>query len=578
MGKFNHLNVPNQWQHYWSSYPEGYTILEALLNWVRQVNDMTDNMNSWDDILEDFIQSYDKDLQDTVAKTVEVWRHDGTLDQYVEGVLFPTLYPLTIVDDDNFTLQTEHFYNPATPLEYWVTTIKPKSDEALKTLVKKDYAYSPSGFDSYAKEAVHDNAYRNKARFAINASGWMANTDGRIVGVQVKDGVVQKNSDTSLQNWYTLGVDSKGLLQVFPATVTGEQLVNDHDIVNTWGFSIPLVQNGAKVAEEVFQEYSPSYFTPYARQVVGQVEGTNDIVILTVDKHPTRSEGLTLTDCADIMVARGCRVAYNLDGGGSTQTVLNGEYLNTPSDGIPRPTSDILYFGKYERFEEYAPIQKELFSAIGSFESLSAALLKGQNTPLTEDNGTATYTNRGEFDFNLLYGTKFFRHYTDTEQAHLVLNAPFEESADYYILNIQSDSHSRAQLVLNRSNGQIAYRFNNLGSWSTWKYLDGNMSKPAVEIPLENGWTNVGGSDPKLQYIYKNGVMEVKGVIKGTNGNTVAGSIPPELAPKTRLQTGTVRNDGTGDIQGRLFITTSGAIIPIQPASQYIYIETTYLV
>lgn len=43
--KFNHLNVPEHWQHYWSRYPEGYTILEALISWVSQVDDMVDNLN-----------------------------------------------------------------------------------------------------------------------------------------------------------------------------------------------------------------------------------------------------------------------------------------------------------------------------------------------------------------------------------------------------------------------------------------------------------------------------------------------------------------------------------------------------
>jgi hypothetical protein len=40
---FSPLNVPDQWNQYFTKYPQGYTILEALLNWVQQVDDMVDN-------------------------------------------------------------------------------------------------------------------------------------------------------------------------------------------------------------------------------------------------------------------------------------------------------------------------------------------------------------------------------------------------------------------------------------------------------------------------------------------------------------------------------------------------------
>ena len=43
--KFNHLNVPDQWNHYWSRYPQGYTIMESLIAWVSQVDAMVDEYN-----------------------------------------------------------------------------------------------------------------------------------------------------------------------------------------------------------------------------------------------------------------------------------------------------------------------------------------------------------------------------------------------------------------------------------------------------------------------------------------------------------------------------------------------------
>lgn len=45
MTRFNHLKVPDQYNQYFTKYPQGYTILEALLNWVQQVDDMIDQLN-----------------------------------------------------------------------------------------------------------------------------------------------------------------------------------------------------------------------------------------------------------------------------------------------------------------------------------------------------------------------------------------------------------------------------------------------------------------------------------------------------------------------------------------------------
>lgn len=43
--QFNHLNIPESWQQYFSKYPNGLSLLEALIEWVSQVNSMVDNVN-----------------------------------------------------------------------------------------------------------------------------------------------------------------------------------------------------------------------------------------------------------------------------------------------------------------------------------------------------------------------------------------------------------------------------------------------------------------------------------------------------------------------------------------------------
>ena len=92
--RFNHLNVPSHWQHYWSKYPEGYTILEALLNWVKQVDDMVDSQNNLSDTvanyrkeLDDFISRFDPKLQTQVTNVLSEWQSNGFLDIVIDEAL-----------------------------------------------------------------------------------------------------------------------------------------------------------------------------------------------------------------------------------------------------------------------------------------------------------------------------------------------------------------------------------------------------------------------------------------------------------------------------------------------------------
>lgn len=85
--RFNHLQVPDQYNQYFSKYPQGYTILEALLNWVQQVNDMTDNLTSWNTYLDEFVLTFDTDLQDKVTDTLSVWQSSGFLKIIIDQAL-----------------------------------------------------------------------------------------------------------------------------------------------------------------------------------------------------------------------------------------------------------------------------------------------------------------------------------------------------------------------------------------------------------------------------------------------------------------------------------------------------------
>ena len=81
--KFNKLDVPYQWKEYFTKYPHGYTIFEALCNWTKQVDDMVDNINDWNNYLDEFVNNFKFELREEVTKTLTEWKNDGVLDDII---------------------------------------------------------------------------------------------------------------------------------------------------------------------------------------------------------------------------------------------------------------------------------------------------------------------------------------------------------------------------------------------------------------------------------------------------------------------------------------------------------------
>ena len=55
---------------------------------------------------------------------------------------------------------------------------------------------------------------------------------------------------------------------------------------------------------------------------------------------------MTLQELQQVCLEAGCRVAFNLDGGGSATMVLDGQRVNMGSTSRERDVSDIVYIGK----------------------------------------------------------------------------------------------------------------------------------------------------------------------------------------------------------------------------------------
>ena len=82
------------------------------------------------------------------------------------------------------------------------------------------------------------------------------------------------------------------------------------------------------------------------RTAIGLVEA-NQLLLVVVDGRSTGySRGVGMSELGQIFVDRGASVAFNLDGGGSSTMVFDGDLVNDPlGRGQERGTSEILYIG-----------------------------------------------------------------------------------------------------------------------------------------------------------------------------------------------------------------------------------------
>jgi len=81
------------------------------------------------------------------------------------------------------------------------------------------------------------------------------------------------------------------------------------------------------------------------RTLIGST-ADNKILLFVCDGRQAHSEGATLIELVQIMKSIGCVNVLNLDGGGSSAIIANGQLLNKPSDGAERPVAAVVSFVK----------------------------------------------------------------------------------------------------------------------------------------------------------------------------------------------------------------------------------------
>lgn len=212
-------------------------------------------------------------------------------------------------------------------------------------------------FDNYRKGGYVEAADMAKAKNAVAAvNGDFFKYHGK-TGYILRQGEFYRNKLNGKRD--VLFIDNEGNFSaIYGATAQdGEaymsSLPEGRSVVNTFTLGPVLVENGkARNISETIVAKSGEFQWKYAQQRVAVLQlGPLEYAIVETYGRTDGSMGMTIQEFADYIVYLfpDCVMAYNLDGGGSTNVVLKGARIHvTPGH---RQISDILYFASAWREE-----------------------------------------------------------------------------------------------------------------------------------------------------------------------------------------------------------------------------------
>ena len=207
---------------------------------------------------------------------------------------------------------------------YFVADIYIRNIECLRTILAKD------SFGRSLTESVVSMSERAGALCAINADFYSF----RSRGIVIRNGVLYRDKyepDTEV-----LVIYRNGDMKVFKkgSEINVQQLMVD----GAWqAFSFGpslLEENGELRARYKSVNHDP-------RTIIGMIEPGHYLFIVVDGRQRGYSDGITYYEGALLAKQLGCTVAYNLDGGKTSQMLVGSKVINKPYKG-GRKTSDLI--------------------------------------------------------------------------------------------------------------------------------------------------------------------------------------------------------------------------------------------
>ena len=223
-----------------------------------------------------------------------------------------------------------------TECRFFVADIVVKDPSQLQT------AFAGEKYTASAAEATSEIAARHNAVLAVNGDYYNYKDN---YGMIIRNGTLYRSAASTRDHLLVYADGTfKALYAADYAKEAGEQHLAD-GVVQSFAFGPLLVDDGriTELPEKYIISTKDTAREP--RTAIGMVDKNHVVVIVADGRRNGWSEkGMTLQELQQLFIEQGCQIAYNLDGGGSTSLVFNGERINRSSGSRERDVSDIVYF------------------------------------------------------------------------------------------------------------------------------------------------------------------------------------------------------------------------------------------
>ena len=201
-------------------------------------------------------------------------------------------------------------------------------------------AFANNTYGRNITDTTSDMAEENNAVLAINGDYYGARQSGYVI----RNGVVYRNQGS---NGEDMVISKDGTLSFISESDTTTDSLIQKQAWQVLSFGPVLVENGEVAVTENDEVGMAMASNP--RTAIGTV-AKNHYLFVVSDGRTSESAGLSLYELANFMKSLGATNVYNLDGGGSSTMVFQGEVVNNPTTNgnkiSERAVSDILYIGK----------------------------------------------------------------------------------------------------------------------------------------------------------------------------------------------------------------------------------------
>jgi len=243
-------------------------------------------------------------------------------------------------------------YGRANGADYYLIRI-PKYTVDGRRFKPKVAITSANGSVSGTKISALNYAKRENTVFAMNAglfnTGTMVPQGQTIVaGVSMTNSPMTDDmgSPISDDECYPLCIDKNGDLSApYERSVDTARMITDgvKYAVTGWG---QFIEDFAKCDSAKYNEIV--HAGTYIRQCIGQFDN-GDYLVCTVNKGRNgiamNDAGMTYDTLADLLISKGVKFAYSLDGGGSCETVIGKRQINPIYEGSAgRAVPTVIYF------------------------------------------------------------------------------------------------------------------------------------------------------------------------------------------------------------------------------------------